>query len=121
MKMQRRVSISSLFARTFFQARGKHLPRALCIRRALSTRIAEVANGIRRLDGCDVQFVPAGRADRRGLTIHVPNSSIRSVIRRIPHIKFGDDLPQNARSNCHIHLALWWYFAVACRRIVALE
>jgi hypothetical protein len=35
--------------------------------------------------------------------------------------QIGDDLTQNAKSACRTHLAVWWYFAAACRRIVALQ
>jgi hypothetical protein len=44
--------------RARFRAHGKSMPRALCGPQRLSIDIAKVANGIRRLAGCDVQFVP---------------------------------------------------------------
>src|SRR3954447_25777979 len=40
------------------RARGKSMPRPLCHPQSPSAHLAKVANGIRRLDGCDVQFVP---------------------------------------------------------------
>jgi hypothetical protein len=52
---------------------------------------------------------------------HVANPSINGVLRQMSRVKIGDDLPQNAKSICRTHLALWWYFAASRRRIVALQ
>lgn len=51
------VKISFLCAQGFHHAAKRHRVRP-AIDRALPIEIAEVANGIRRMGGCDVQFVP---------------------------------------------------------------
>jgi len=63
MKTRHCVNISFLCAHAFQHAANNHHVHS-AIRRALSFSIAKVANGIRRLDGCDVQIVPVRAGGR---------------------------------------------------------